>query len=337
MTPARPPVDAVVVGAGLMGRWHAREIRRTGGTVRAVVDPDLTRARELAARHREARAFPGLNEAVKAVPADAAHVCSPTGTHVEIVEAAMDVGLHVLVEKPMASRVSDVRRLLERAGRDALILCPVHQFLFQRGARRLAGRMGPLGTLRQVDATFRTAGGRGMDATGLRRLAGEILPHPLSLFQRFLPGGLEGLTWWSGEAAAGEQRVVGLGEGLCVGISLSTRARPTCADLFLSGEGGSARLNLYHGYAVSLGGGVSRVRKAALPFLASAADAASAATNLALRAVRWQPAYPGLRELVRRFHQAVGGGEAPVTPDAVLAVAEARERILSGLPGDAGD
>jgi len=41
-------IRAAVVGAGLMGRWHAHAIERAGGTVVAVIDADVGRGETLA-------------------------------------------------------------------------------------------------------------------------------------------------------------------------------------------------------------------------------------------------------------------------------------------------
>ncbi len=50
--------------------------------------------------------------------------------------------------------------------------------------------------------------------------------------------------------------------------------------------------------------------------------------SLALRAVRCEPAYPGLRELVRAFYLAVeGGAPAPISGADAVDAAAARDRL----------
>ncbi len=324
---------AVVAGAGLMGRWHAYEVRRCGGRVVAVVDPDGGRADRLADRHRGAVAFASLEEALGAVEADVLHLCAPGDVHVPLAETALGAGLHVLGEKPLAPDSASTRSLLRRAREADRLLCPVHQFLFQRGARRLFRRLDDLGPVRHVSFTACSAGSEnGKDPATVAR---EILPHPLSFVERLGPEGLEGLTWDSFEVAPGEIRVSAAAPGFAASVLISMAGRPTANRLEVVGEGGTARLDLYHGYGiVSPAGRPTRFRKAAAPFLLAGRELASAAGNLALRALRRQPAYPGLRELVGRFHRAAAGvDESPIAPAEVLRVAEARDLILESLAG----
>jgi hypothetical protein len=57
---------------------------------------------------------------------------------------------------------------------------------------------------------------------------------------------------------------------------------------------------------------------------------AAAGWNLAGRALRGETAYPGLRTLVEEFYAAVRiEGPPPITPEASIALAEARDRILA--------
>lgn len=326
-------LSAVVAGAGLMGRWHAYEIGRAGGDVVAVADRDLPSARRLARRHRDARAFGSLEEAVAAVAADVVHVCTPTGTHAELVGRALDAGLPALVEKPLAPDGPATREILERARDAGRLLCPVHQFLFQRGARRLFDRAEALGPVRHVDFTACSAGAEG--GADPRSVAREILPHPLSFLERLAPGGLDGLDLDAVEPAPGELRATAHAAGFSASVLVSMSGRPTENRMRVVGEGGTARLNLYHGYAVlAPAGRPTRLRKAAAPFLAAGREGASAGWNLLLRAASARPAYPGLRELVRRFHAAIAeGAPPPIDPRETLAVAEARDAIEGLLEG----
>lgn len=322
---------AVVAGAGLMGRWHAYEVSRAGGQVVAVTDPDLGRADRLAGRRRGAAAFASVDEALDAVDADVLHVCAPGDAHVPLAEAALGAGLHVLCEKPLAPDAGSTRSLLERAREAGRLLCPVHQFLFQRGARRLFGILDELAPVRHVDFTACSAGAEGGREPA--SVAREILPHPLSFLERLAPEGLPALSWDAVEAAPGEVRITAADGGFTASVLISMSGRPTENRARVVGEGGTARLNLYHGYAVvSPAGRPTRVRKVLAPFLSAGRELVAAAWNLGLRAVRRQPAYPGLRELVQRFHRAAAGaGGTPIGAGETLRVAEARGRLLDRL------
>lgn len=329
-------IAAVVAGAGRMGRWHADAVDRTGATLAAVADPDLDRARELAGRHRGAVAHPSLEAALEAVPADVLHICTPVGTHLDLAAGGLDRGLHVLVEKPLARDAAATRSLLERADEVGRIVCPVHQFLFQRGARRLFDRLDAIGPVRHVDFTACSAGAeQGGDRGAVAR---EILPHPLAFLERLAPGGLDGLAWEAGEAAPGEVRATARAPGFTASVLISMSGRPRQNRMQVVGEGGTARLDLYHGYGVVRPSGrPSRFRKAAAPFSWAGREAAAAARNLLLRAIEAQPAYPGLRELVRAFHRAAAGdGASPIPAGETLRVARAHDR-LRGLLGETGD
>src|SRR6476661_5561535 len=95
---------AAVVGAGLMGRWHAHAIGRVGGRVVAVVDPDTARAGALAARLPGSPvATPDLARAVHDHGVQVVHVCAPLAVHEAITQQAIDAGVHALVEKPLAN------------------------------------------------------------------------------------------------------------------------------------------------------------------------------------------------------------------------------------------
>ena len=159
-----------------------------------------------------------------------------------------------------------------------------------------------------------------------------MLPHPLSLLAHLVgAAAVDGAAWGVTHPAAGELRVTGALGPLSVGVLVSTRGRPTRNTLQLIGARGTVRLDLFHGYAVVVRGEPTRAFKVAHPFVDAARTAASAAANLAARGVRREPAYPGLRELVRRMYAAAEqGSAAPIAPAETLAVARALDRIGEG-------
>ena len=69
---------------------------------------------------------------------DAVVVATPAGTHVEIARAALDAGLHVYCEKPVATTSDDGYALASYAREKARVLQIGFQFRYHRGLHRAA-------------------------------------------------------------------------------------------------------------------------------------------------------------------------------------------------------
>ncbi len=324
------PPRAVVVGAGLMGRWHARAARRAGARVVGIVDADPRRAAALAAGHPGARAFDSLTAALEACNALVCHVCTPLPTHADLATEALTAGLHVLVEKPFTDSVESTQALLKLAESRGRMAVPVHQFVHQRGirdAREILARIGPL---RQVNFTACSAGATGGTPAQADRVAAEILPHPLSLVAHLLPGVLGQVDWQVNRPVPGEWLVQAAAQGVGIHILVSMGGRPPVNELRLIGEGGSVTCDLFHGYASVESGAVSRHRKMSQPFTRALNQGARAGVNLLRRAATGELAYPGLDHLVREFYlAAVGSGAPPAAASDTLAIAMAHQRICA--------
>ena len=95
-----PGPRIAVVGAGSFGRNHLRVIHHSEhASLAGVLDVDLGRATEAASSYG-CRIFASLEEL--GASADAAVVATATFTHSQIGCRLMELGLDVLVEKPMA-------------------------------------------------------------------------------------------------------------------------------------------------------------------------------------------------------------------------------------------
>lgn len=323
---------AAVVGAGLMGRWHADAIRRAGAKIVAIVDPNEKRAVELAKRHGFAKVYPRLEDVLSQARPTVVHLCTPADLHRQQAELALNAGTHVIIEKPLCQTVQDTQDILSLAEQNKRFVCPVHQFVFQDGVQHLRNWLPSAGELTQVSFTIHSAGGAGSPSHELDALVADILPHPLSLLQSLLPGSLNA-SWTVLRPAPGELRVIGIDHkhgavGLVIEISLN--ARPTQNRLSVATRQASFHADLFHGFAVRFPGTVSRARKIIQPFEFSLRQFIAATGNLATRILNNESAYPGLRRLVSLFYQAVRAEEAsPISVQDTLAVARARQLILS--------
>jgi UDP-N-acetylglucosamine 3-dehydrogenase len=114
-----------VIGAGVMGSNHGRVLAGLPGvTLVGIVDPlpaHRTRATELIG----CPTFADLDELV-AAGVDAVTIAAPTHLHHEVALACIGRGIHVLVEKPIASTVEEGRDIVEAAHRAGVTLMVGH-------------------------------------------------------------------------------------------------------------------------------------------------------------------------------------------------------------------
>lgn len=307
-----------------MGRWHAHAVRRANASVAAVVDSNRTRADLLARKHR-ARSAATLSEVLDVV--DVVHICTPTASHSALATEALEAHRHVLAEKPLATSANETRRLLDLGAARGALICPVHQFPWQRGVTELLKALPELGTVRHVDVVTCSAGASQLENLHADSIALEILPHPLSVLASVVPGVLQ-QQWMVRRTAAGEYRLMTTVAEASIVVLISMAGRPTVNMMRVIAEGGTAHLNFFHGYGVVERGSSSRQRKIVSPFALATNTVVTAAMNLAVRAIRREPAYPGLNELTARFYAAAASrDQPPIDPAETMAIAEAIDAI----------
>jgi hypothetical protein len=123
--------------------------------------------------------------------------------------------------------------------------------------------------------------------------------------------------------------VDGLVGGVSVSVHVSMAGRPPVNQLRLVADRGSIHADLFHGFAYAEGGAASRSGKITRPFVVAVRQGAAATGNLLWRTLRGELAYPGLRELVRRFYGAAAGEMPnPIPPAETLAVADVWDQLM---------
>lgn len=155
------PLRLLQVGLGPHGRNWARRVIPDIETVELVgyVDSD---PRALDVLREEAkvpadRCFESLKEAIAAAQPEAVLITTALPGHVPVMEAALDAGLHVLVEKPFAPSLNAARHVVDMAADRGLVLMVSQNYRFFPGPRAMASLVNDpaLGSLYEVSIDFR--------------------------------------------------------------------------------------------------------------------------------------------------------------------------------------
>jgi predicted dehydrogenase len=124
-------IRVAVVGAGDFGRNHARVYRELeGAELVGVVDADPARAGQVAAEF-STEVLPDIESLAGRV--DAASVAVPTVEHARVGCRLLELGIDVLVEKPMAASLAEADQLVSAAARAGRILQIGHLERFNPG------------------------------------------------------------------------------------------------------------------------------------------------------------------------------------------------------------
>ena len=122
-----------VIGAGSLGFHHARILREVAGAeMMGIYDADPARAATVSAE-LGVRAFETRDALLEAV--DAAVVAVPTTAHAEVALAALDAGVHLLIEKPIAASVEEADAIVRRAEANGLTVATGHVERFNGALR----------------------------------------------------------------------------------------------------------------------------------------------------------------------------------------------------------
>lgn len=130
MTSPSARLRIAIVGAGYVATHHLAALKRLDFVdVVGICDNNHAAAQALAARFGVARTAASLADLADARP-QAVYVLTPPASHPAIALAALDMGCHVLVEKPMADSVADCEAMIAKAKASGLLLGVNHSDLF---------------------------------------------------------------------------------------------------------------------------------------------------------------------------------------------------------------
>ena len=164
-----PRLRAAIVGTGGISRIHGWRLQDLGSTVVGVCGRDVTKARSVANDFRpcgrtdvradeisissSVDAFDDLGTMLDQTKPDVVHVCSPHGLHAAHAMEAVKRGIHVIIEKPMATEEAEAQALVT-AAKDAGVHAAVcltkrsYPMVAELRSRILAGELGEVNAIR---------------------------------------------------------------------------------------------------------------------------------------------------------------------------------------------
>lgn len=172
-----PNLRTGIVGAGVFGGFHANKHAASPRAVLVGVCDTDEHARTALAQRLGVKAYDDLDALFAEI--DAVTVATPAETHFDIARRALEAGLHVYVEKPLAMNVADADALIALAAEKGLVLQVGHQERFVLAAIGLPESEAP--PLRLELSRCGPPSGRGEDVS----VVFDLMVHDLDIARLF--------------------------------------------------------------------------------------------------------------------------------------------------------
>lgn len=338
-----------LVGAGQISEFHIYAVRALPQCeLVGVVDLDARRAQETASKFGVAT-FPSLAAMVDA-GVNVVHVLTPPHVHAAVAQEALELGCHVLIEKPLAEDVKDCQKVAKLAAKKGLVATVNHSLLYDPQVKKAldAVRAGKLGRIVSVDILrgsmyppyeggplpphYRTAGYPFRD----------IGVHCLYLLQELL-GPIEKVDaeymslGGDPNLAFDEWRALvrcrdGLGQ-----FQLSWNTKPMQSQMIIHGTNGILRVDLFAMFHAARAN--TPLPKAAERVINAVTDSVQPLVDVPVNVWKFVrkevQAFQGLRDLVADFYRRLETGEPPpVSLDDATTVVKWVEQVARAADRD---
>ncbi|HEY5806660.1 MAG TPA: Gfo/Idh/MocA family oxidoreductase [Povalibacter sp.] len=200
MATASQSLRTAVIGVGYLGRFHAQKYAQLEGSrLVAVADANGEAAQKVAAELNVAAVTDYLSILDQV---DAISIAVPTPLHHAIACAALDRGVHVLVEKPIATTVAEAQEMVAIAASRGCVLQVGH---LERFNPAIVAAVGKLQKPRFVEshrlAPFKQ---RGTDVSVVL----DLMIHDIDLIQELVGEPIESIDAVGAQVFSGEIDIV---------------------------------------------------------------------------------------------------------------------------------
>ncbi len=134
-------------GAGYIINIHARAAKNNGLELAAVAEKYSDKAAALVKKFRIKRQYETVEQMLAAGGVDALVIGTPNFLHAPQAIAALEAGVHVMVEKPMSMTVAEAEKMLEASAKNGAKLMVAHCWRFDEDVNWLKTQTGRLGKI----------------------------------------------------------------------------------------------------------------------------------------------------------------------------------------------
>jgi predicted dehydrogenase len=178
------PLGTAVIGYGYWGPNLARNIAECPQLkLEALCDQDPTQLQLFRQRHPDARAMRELDAVLVDPAIEAVVIATPPQSHHALAKRALEAGKHVLVEKPLATRLDDAHELADLAAANERVLMPGHTFIYSPAVNTVRDliRSGVVGDIHFITSSRMNLGKYNGDG-----VVCDLAPHDLSILLYWL-------------------------------------------------------------------------------------------------------------------------------------------------------
>lgn len=124
-------IKVAISGAGFIAGVHANAVKNTeDAMIDAVVEFDPARVQKFAAEFGIKRIYPDVDALIKDGGADALVIGVPNALHAPQTMIALNAGIPVMVEKPMATNADEAGKMFEASRRNKVVFMVAHCWRF---------------------------------------------------------------------------------------------------------------------------------------------------------------------------------------------------------------
>jgi len=340
-----------IIGCGLNSAYHINfATAYPSAEVSGVVDLEEGKARAFAEKYGIAHYYSSLRGLVEVSRPEAVHIVTPPKTHYAVAKEAIELGLHVLIEKPFTLHAHEAKELYNLAEAKGVKLCPMHNHFFDPcmlKARDLV-EGGSLGQVINVESYY----GLNTRIDAFRKYpAPNVLPWLYSLpggvFHDFMSHPLYVMLPYTGrpreirvmershgelpQDISDELRILIDGENCAGTLVFSFAAKPHLHVVRIYGTSGMVQVDF--NTMTTVFHPLSALPKAVQKVLYNVSESKqlffSTVSNVwnFLRG-KLRP-YHGMQNLIHRFYDSIKGqGEVPVPKEHALMVMDTMEEIF---------